>query len=377
MTTNDDNDPFAGLDDVEPANVTEMTYHSPPMQEAPVEQRMQRQYRVIEPGTPADAAATVTAEQFVEKLIDSVAAVVAKVAEKHDLAEPDSSQRLNNCGAYQMQGQTEWIAGMPPAKQNGWFVYDLETVPDDSRFPKPEVRQPQDREPCGKASEELLGKAINMVVPWLSKMSVAELQQMLAWETAGKSRSTMIEKINAELSILTGTDTSEVDEWRKRSFDPFSCRIVALGIATREYVWRAVAKTPEEERELLQVFWTHVAAEKQRVGYNITAFDDRVIVARSMLLNPETGDSVIDLGRYDKERLDLYTVLFGASRDSYKLKDLCEALKIVPEAGYEMRGDKVLDLVEAGDWDGIAHYVQSDAKIERQLYEMIAEYTVV
>jgi hypothetical protein len=276
-----------------------------------------------------------------------------------------------------MQGQTEWIAGMPPAKQNGWFVYDLETVPDTTRFPKPEVRQPQDREPCGKANEELLKQPVNTIAQWLDKMSVAELQQMLAWETAGKNRTTLADKIRAELTLLTGTDSSGVEAWRKRSFDPFSCRIVALGIATREYVWRAVAKTPDEERKLLKIFWQHVALEKQRIGYNITAFDDRVIVARSMLLNPETGDNVIDLGRYDKERLDLYTVLFGASRDSYKLKDLCEALNIVPEAGYEMRGDKVLDLVEADDWDGIAHYVQSDAKIERQLYEMIAEYTVV
>ena len=332
MTTmNDDNDPFAGLDDAKPANKTVM------------------------------------------ETVVSHTAYVPEVQE----AKPDDTTPAGTVGAYQLNGQAEWIAGLPPIKRGGWFVYDLETVPDHARFPKPEAKQPQDREPCGKASEELLGKAINLVVPWLSKMSVAELQQMLAWETAGKSRSTMLEKINAELSILTGTDTSEVDEWRKRSFDPFSCRIVALGIATREYVWRAVAKTPDEERELLLSFWKHVAAEKQRVGFNITAFDDRVIVARSMLLNPETGDSVIDLGRYDKERVDLFNVLFGASRDSYKLKDLCEALGIVPEAGYEMRGDKVLDLVEANDWDGIAHYVQSDAKIERELYEKLAEYTVV
>jgi hypothetical protein len=336
-TTNDDNDPFAGLDDVEPANVTEMTYHSPPMQQAPVEQRMQRQYRVIEPGMTADGA----------------------------------------IGAHQTAAGPHWIAGLPPIKGSGWFVYDLETVPDHARFPKPEVKQPQDRQPCGNASEELLGKAINMVVPWLSKMSVAELQQMLAWEQAGKNRSTMVDKINAEISLLTGTDSSDVDQWRKRSFDPFSCRIVALGIATREYVWRAIAKTPDEERKLLRVFWTHCNANKRRIGYNITAFDDRVVVARSMLLKADSHGLGLDLGRYDKARIDLFTMLFGASRDSYKLKDLCEALGIVPEAGYEMRGDKVLDLVEANDWDGIAHYVQSDAKIERQLYEMIAEYTVV
>jgi hypothetical protein len=328
-TTNDDNDPFAGLDDVEPANQT-----------------------VTE-------------------------TVVSHTANVPEVQKPKAVHTAPVGSAYQLNGQADWIPGLPPIKRGGWFVYDLETVPDTTRFPKPEVRQPQDREPCGRASEELLKQPVNTIAQWLDKMSVAELQQMLAWEIAGKNRTTLADKIRAELTILTGTDTSGVDEWRKRSFDPFSCRIVALGIATREYVWRAVAKTPDEERELLLWFWKHVAAEKQRVGYNITAFDDRVIVARSMLLNPETGDSVIDLGRYDKERVDLFNVLFGASRDSYKLKDLCEALQIVPEAGYEMRGDKVLDLVEANDWDGIAHYVQSDAKIERQLYEMLADYTVV
>jgi hypothetical protein len=331
MTTNDDNDPFAGLDDVEPANQT---------------------------------------------VTETVVSHTANVPEVQEATADDTTDAASY-GAYQLNGQTDWIPGLPAIKRGGWFVYDLETVPDTTRFPKPEAKQPQDREPCGKASEELLGKAINLVVPWLSKMSVAELQQMLAWETAGKSRSTMLDKINAELSILTGTDTSGVDEWRKRSFDPFSCRIVALGIATREYVWRAVAKTPEEERELLRVFWMHCNENKRRIGYNITAFDDRVIVARSMLLKADSHGLGLDLGRYDKARIDLFTMLFGASRDSYKLKDLCEALGIVPEAGYEMRGDKVLDLVEADDWDGIAHYVQSDAKIERQLYEMLAEYTVV
>ena len=329
--TNENDDPFAGLDDVEPANQT---------------------------------------------VTETVVSHTANVPEVQEATADDTTDAASY-GAYQVNGQTDWIPGWPAIKRGGWFVYDLETVPDTTRFPKPEVRQPQDREPCGRASEELLKQPVNTIAQWLDKMSVAELQQMLAWEIAGKNRTTLADKIRAELLLLTGTDSSGVDQWRKRSFDPFSCRIVALGIATREYVWRAIAKTPQEERELLRVFWTHVAAEKQRIGYNITAFDDRVIVARSMLLNPETGDSVIDLGRYDKERVDLFNVLFGASRDSYKLKDLCEALGIVPEAGYEMRGDKVLDLVEANDWDRIAHYVQSDAKIERQLYEKLAEYTVV
>jgi hypothetical protein len=51
-------------------------------------------------------------------------------------------------------------------------------------------------------------------------------------------------------------------------------------------------------------------------------------------------------------------------------------LGIVPPAGYEMSGDKVFDLVEAGDWNGIAEYVASDAVIEFELYRRLSDYVL-
>jgi hypothetical protein len=41
-----------------------------------------------------------------------------------------------------------------------------------------------------------------------------------------------------------------------------------------------------------------------------------------------------------------------------------------------MSGDKVFDLVEAGDWAGIAAYVESDAVIEFELYRRLSDYVV-
>ena len=64
------------------------------------------------------------------------------------------------------------------------------------------------------------------------------------------------------------------------------------------------------------------------------------------------------------------------SSPARKLKDACKELGIVPLAGYEMSGDQVFDMVEDGDWEGIAQYVHSDAVIEFELYRRLNEYMV-
>ncbi len=69
------------------------------------------------------------------------------------------------------------------------------------------------------------------------------------------------------------------------------------------------------------------------------------------------------------------TTLFPAS-PAQKLKEVCRKLGIVPPVGYEMSGDKVFDLVEAGQWDDVAAYVSSDADIEFELYSRWSDYTV-
>lgn len=258
-------------------------------------------------------------------------------------------------------------------QRGSWFVYDLETVPDDSRFPRPETKLPVERPYSGSNLDSLLGKPINTIKPALEKLSLGELNELTALETAGKNRVGLLSAITEEIGKLTGCDTSELEEWRKLSFAPFGCRIVSAGIATRDRVYVVLCKTPADEVALLNHLWDLVDRFEFRVGYNIKGFDDSVIVARSMVLQLPVREVIMDRGRYAKESIDLMQILFPTGTPM-KLKTLCQQLGIVPPAGYEMSGDQVLDLVDADRWEDLALYSHSDATIERELYYRLRNY---
>ena len=258
-------------------------------------------------------------------------------------------------------------------EKRAWFVFDLETVPDETRSPKPEAKAPEPRPPFACDLAELLTKPIANIKPALTRLSEAQLQQLASIEAGGKNRATLLSAINDEVQLLTGCDMSAVDEWRRLSFNPFGCRIVALGVATPSAVYAEVARNLQEERALLVKLWGFISACKTRVGYNINAFDDAVIIARSIMLGVET-QTPLDRRKFgNREAIDLMTALFPAGQPM-KLKELCRLLQIVPPAGYEMSGDKVLDFVEAGDYDTVLKYVHSDAIIERELLLKIRDY---
>ena len=258
-----------------------------------------------------------------------------------------------------------------------WFVYDLETVPDESRFPKPEPPPKIERITADVDLVDLQGSTVAAIGKQLSRLSEDQLRHLLQMEQdADKTRSSVVTAIERELQVFDNTaeHAAMVAEWRKLAFKPWGLRIVALGIETckGEHV-TMLAKTADEERELLRVLWEHVQLFNVRIGYNIHGFDDSVLVARSVMLGVESS-LAIDRKRYgSNQSVDLMQMLFPDGRPM-KLKELCQWIGIEPEAGYEMSGDQVMDLVEAGDWDGIAAYLQSDAKIEAELYRRIRDY---
>lgn len=258
-----------------------------------------------------------------------------------------------------------------------WFVYDLETVPDESRFPKPEPPPKIERITADVDLVHLQGSTVAAITKELPRLSEDQLRHLLQMEQdADKTRAGVVTAIERELLVFdTGAEhAAMIAEWRKLAFQPWGLRIVALGIETckGEHV-TLLAKTPDEERELLRVLWEHVQLFAVRIGYNIHGFDDSVLVARSVMLGVESS-LAIDRRRYgSSQSVDLMQMLFPDGRPM-KLKELCKWIGIEPEAGYEMSGDQVMDLVEAGDWDGIAKYVHSDAKIEAELYRRIRDY---
>jgi hypothetical protein len=277
---------------------------------------------------------------------------------------------------FQAADEVPTIQPLPEAKdiiRTGWFVFDLETVPDESRSPKPEAKQPVPRPAIACDLPDLLTKPIANIKPMLAKLSEQQLTELASIEGAGKNRSTLLNAIADELQLMTGCDMSEVNEWKKLSFNPWGCRVVAVGVAQKHGVYAEVARTLDEERALLTKLWGFIATCPTRVGYNINAFDDAVIIARSMMLGIQ-APKTLDRRKFgNREAADLMTAIFPSGQPM-KLKELCKLIGIVPPAGYDMSGDKVLDYVEAGDYETVLRYVHSDAIIERELLNRVRDY---
>ena len=106
------------------------------------------------------------------------------------------------------------------------------------------------------------------------------------------------------------------------------------------------------------------------MGYNIRSFDDRVIVARSMI-HGITTPRLLNLSRYDKNSIDLMTILFQGPK-AMKLKNLVHNLGIEPPAG-DMDGSHVADLFFSGQLELLREYVASDCVVEMELLKKLQD----
>jgi len=257
------------------------------------------------------------------------------------------------------------------------FVFDLETIPDESRFPRPVRVEKIKRAAAAIDLAKLVTQTVPAIKAKIPTLSEDQLTQLMDLENGmAKPRSGVTDAITNQVAIDNADDhEAAMNEWKKLSFNPFGNRIVALGIRSAKHHVTMLAKTDDEERELLRVLWEHINKFRVRCGYNITAFDDAVLIMRSMLLGVDAPGPISRKKFGDRASIDLMTALFPAG-PAQKLKEVCRMIGIVPPAGYEMSGDKVFDLVEAGDWANIAAYVESDAVIEFKLYQWLSEYLV-
>ena len=311
-----------------------------------------------------DPFAMLYAEQVEQMKVDAVADL-CRIIDNVDLSDRSSIDM-------DLEAKTKNVPS------GGVFVFDLETIPDESRFPRPVVvekvkRPDRDDINIAKLAESTV-PGIKTAIPTLSESQLIALEGFE--NNSKKPRSGVLDAISQQLAIDNAYDhEAAMMEWRKLSFNPFGCRIVALGIRSAKHHVTMLAKDADEERQLLHTLWSHIAKFKTRCGYNITAFDDAVLVMRSMLLGVDASERISRKKFGDRASIDLMTCLFPAG-PAQKLKEVCRMLGIVPPVGYEMSGDKVFDLVESDDWAGIAAYVESDAVIEFELYRRLSDYVV-
>ena len=255
------------------------------------------------------------------------------------------------------------------SKREGILFFDVETVPDETRFPRPKLPEPMT---MGAALDAILANpksTVDQIKEALSKNLIAqEIEKIEQAERSlsGKNRAGVIAACNA----ARGGGNPKFDAWKKLALSPIGCRIVAFGWSIgRGPVRSFVATNDAEERLLLDAWWELVdGKDRQHCGFNTLAFDLGVLGFRSLILGVQPS-KVLNRSKFsNRDAIDLYVRLFpGGSPGGCDCKSICRALGIEIPAG-NMDGSQVLGLWDAGDFEGIGSYVESDVTIERELF---------
>jgi len=253
------------------------------------------------------------------------------------------------------------------------MVYDLETIPDESRFPRPNVDPTASSVPSLDVDQFFTAcKTVEEVKKYLAKnpLSVVQYDGLIAVEQqSDKPRKGVVDEVEKWKSSVL----SIFEDWKKEcSTNPLKCRIVAFGWAIgNAEVESMTATNDDEERAICEKFWLLVSSGRRRAGYNITGFDDAVIGIRSILLGVEPSIRLSRRKYGNTQSLDLMSLLFPNST-AQKLKEVCAALQITVPAG-DMDGSKVFDLFHEGKVEDIGAYVRSDVEVERELMWRLRE----
>lgn len=251
-----------------------------------------------------------------------------------------------------------------------FFIFDIETFPDESRFPRPTVTSRERREwdlpKLQTQNAEIIVKELKTGL--MQEDQLADLLQLE--NTSKKPRSTVAKEIMKAIEDLD----SDMKDWQNEgSLDPWKGKIVAFSwsFLGEETVHTMTARDADEERFILSMFWALQSAGT-RVGYNIKAFDDQFIVVRSMLLGVEPSCQM-ETGRYSKQSKDIMQLLFPDMQRAKKCKDVAAMLGIQVPAG-DIEGSHVFGLVESGDWDTLHKYSNSDVVVEKAMFRIVKKY---
>lgn len=263
-------------------------------------------------------------------------------------------------------GRFEYRYGVTVSPTGGYFAYDLESVPDESRFPRPEERVIEPRSIVyidALRTEKTVTDQIELGITPEQATDMLEMEM-----EKGKPRSGVVKRLQA---AMQGSG-SQLDDWKRLAVDPFSARIVALGVC--HYNDPSVAEVmtatnEDEERELVQTFFDLHATGRTRVGYNISGFDDQLIMWRAMTLGVNVQKPLHVSKWGGRQSVDLMQKLFPGTQ-AQKLKTLLPALGIYPPAG-DVNGSHVLDMVDGAQWEELKLYVASDAWSEMQLLRKV------
>ncbi len=224
------------------------------------------------------------------------------------------------------------------------IYFDLETIPDTSRF-----KEPAARNDSGKDLEKIADSKISDLRSALPKLSMEELKILDELEETGQNRSGAIGSIRAEVRKVL----EEHGKWAKRhATNPWKCRIVAHCFydARSDTKTTVIAKNEEEEKLLLKEWYT-VMRHRVRCSWGGARFDDPVILARSIVLGVDGFPIDMSPPWRNTQHLDLSQLMGDTS-----LKAAAEAIG----EPYSVDGSDVWPLWKMKQYEAIADYVGED-----------------
>ena len=260
------------------------------------------------------------------------------------------------------------------AARDGLLFFDLETIPNEELFPRPDIAEPSDQSAAISEFFNDKKNTVDGVKAILQSVPTDEnIELMLQLERDGKARKGVFDAIESFQKSLT----EEFDKWSKLALNPIACRIVAIGWAIGDGDVRAFGVPPDFdiERAILSAWWELFGRSNHRkhCGFNQVAFDAQVIGFRSVSLGVRPKRS-LDRRKYgNPQAVDVYQMLFPqGSPGGCDCKSICRSLGIEIPAG-DMDGSQVLGLVDIGDFDRLTEYVASDVTVERELFYRTAD----
>lgn len=256
-----------------------------------------------------------------------------------------------------------------------FLFVDIETVPDWDRldtFGLEVPGVPRPRKPLAECPdiETVLDQAIEQIkydlrLAWPCDEYLAAIIE--AEQKAKKPRAGVKDLVKSIRQEIENEINAEADFIKKLSVSPHYCKIAALGMAVGSS--EAVGLI-DDERTMLQEFWSMASISNPIVGFNHTSFDLPVILVRSMILGIEPTRK-LDMKPWSDSCLDLMVSLFGRG-PAIKLKTLAKMLGLTVQAeGCD--GSQVHKLIET-DPEAVRRYVASDVELTRDLYRKMEGY---
>lgn len=303
----------------------------------------------------------------------------------------------------------------PRSGGRGLLYFDLETIPDHSRFdqfgldpipeiePLPELIEFVQNEraslaDCKNSAEKFLDATVESIKLNIWKLNPCDdylVQLDKAERATAKPRKGVLDVIgdvmtqdDTRLSEINKENTNRMSEMEKNNakrllmieqqrkemaVSPEMNRIVAMGWAVGNDDVRSLVVGEKNagdgettEIDILETLWSLAAQASTVIGFNILGFDLPTIYVRSMLLDVRPSRQ-FDLKPWGNDCIDLMAVRFPKS-SAKRLKWLAAAMDIEVPAG-DVDGSRVEELWKT-DPAKVGEYVRSDVSVTRELHQM-------